>query len=524
MKDSRGSRLAKNSIMMNLRMAFSLGISLYTARVVLEVLEVTNYGIFNLVGGIIALFTFINASMTAASSRFISYEIGKKENNIIALKSIFNCSFLIHLGIALIVLLLTETIGLWVLNYKLVIPQERISDANWLYQLSIFSTMIGLTQVPYTAVIIANEKLSFFAVLDIVQSLLKLVIVFLLIIIPGSKLIIYGFLIMAVHFLIAMSARFYCIKNYEYCHLNPKLIFKEKIVPMIKFSGWDLFGNLAVMGRSQGVSILANLFFGPIANAAIGIADQLQVTITSFASNITVPLKPQVIKSYASGDISYMCGLILRGIKISFLVILFIVLPLLIETNFILNIWLTEVPSYSDWICRWSIIFVFFSNISLILVTGVHAIGRIKRSNLINGILYILVLPITYACYKLRMSIYIPFILNSIFVILGIVNNFFCIKQFIPQLSFNLFLKQILLKCTFICCFAALFPLIIYFNLPAGWFRFLLVCFSSFSMTLLLSWTWGLDKSEKIIIINFIKNMKLFNLIKNRLIKFYRKI
>lgn len=499
-------RIAKNTILLYMRMLVSLAISLYTSRVVLEVLGVSDYGVYNVVGGVVSMFTFLNASMSGATSRFLNYELGKGSES--KLKTIFNSAMVIHIGIALLIIAVAETFGLWFLNTKLVIPPASMYAAHWVYQLSILSAAISITQVPYNASIMAEEKMSVFAYFDIIGTFLRLGIVFLLLVIPANKLITYAILIVIVGTGMMMTYRLYCIRHFDYCRISLKHISKATIKPMLTFSGWDLYGNLSVMARTQGISMLANMFFGTVVNAAMGIAGQVQGALNGFATNVTVALKPQIIKSYASGDYAYMSQLLFRGAKFSFLIILFLALPILIETPFVLSVWLKTVPEYTVGICRLTLGFIFFSNMSVVLVTGVHATGNIKSPSLINGSLYLAVLPITYLAYKLNSTVYIPFILNLIFICIGSLANFYYTKRYVKILSIRRYLTQVLFRCMAVALMSAIVPISICYCMPQGWIRFITVCLVSFSSTAILSLYCAMNSSEREIIFNALNKIK----------------
>ena len=501
----RNKRIVKNTGFLYIRMLFSLVVSLYTSRVVLDVLGVSNYGIYNVVGGVVAMFLFINDSMAGATSRFLTYEIGAGDLG--SLRKVFNGAMFVHIIIALIVIAISETVGLWFLNNKLVLDSDAMYAARIVYQLSILSTVVGLIQVPYHAVIIANERMSIYAILDVVFTVIRLLIVYLLLVLPGQKLILYALLTTLVSLLSVFSYRFYCNRTFPYCRVSIRAVQKDVIKPMLSFSGWDLYGNLSVTARSQGVNMLANIFFGPVANAAIGIAGQVQGTITRFATNVTTAIKPQIIKSYAAKDFKYMSQLLFSGSKIAFLIIFILALPILVETPFVLGVWLKEVPDYTVWICRLCLLFSLFSNISVVLVTGVHATGDVRGPSLINGTLYLSVVPITYFAFKAGASIYLPFALNALFVFFGALANFLYTKHYVPSLSLRMFFMQIVFKCLFVAVISLIIPILLSLWLPAGWPRFFIICVVSVIMTAVFSYLIALNLSERKLIIDIFKKL-----------------
>lgn len=497
--------IVKNTGALYIRMLFSMAISLYTSRVILDVLGVNDFGVYNVVGGIVAMFTFLNDSMAGATSRFITYEIGTGHTD--HLKKVFNCAMLVHLIIAFLVVIVAETFGLWFLNNKLVIDPSSMGAARCVYQLSILSTIVGLTQVPYTAAIIANERMSVFAFLDIAFNVIRLLIVYMLLVLSGNKLILYAIMTTITGLLSAFIHRFYCIRNFHYCRFSVKEVQGDIMKPILSFSGWDLYGNLSVTARGQGISMLANMFFGTVANAAIGIAGQVQGAISRFATNVTTAIKPQIIKSFAAKDFNYMSQLLFSGSKFAFLTIFILALPVLVETPFILGVWLKEVPAYTVWICRLGLCFSLFSNISVVLVTGVHATGNIKGPSLINGSLYLSVVPITYFAYKMGASIYLPFFLNAVFVLFGALANFLYTKCYVRTLSFKSFLVNVVFKCLLVTIISAIVPCLLVSRLPDGWGRFMIICAVSFTISVSASYWIGLVSSERRFIAQILKKI-----------------
>lgn len=441
-------RIAKNTTALYIRMFIGMAVSLYTSRVILEILGVENFGVYNVVGGVVSLFSFLNASMSGATSRFITFELGRGNNT--GLKGVFNSAMFVHILIALSVVIICETFGIWLLQSKLEIPQESRNAAMWVFQCSIAGTAISVTQIPYTACIIAHEKMSAFAYIDLLNTFLKLGIVYLLTVLPGNKLQVYGILVLILSTSIALIYRIYCIRNFKECRLSLKSIEKSDMKAMLSFSGWNLYGSMSTVVRNQGVAILANIFFGAIANAAIGISNQVQGIVNAFATNITMAIKPQIIKSYASREYERYVNLINWGSKISFFLMFLVALPIIVEMPYILELWLKTVPEYTVSICRLTLIFVLFSNISLIAVSGVHATGKIKRATVINGSLYLSIIPISFIAYKYGKLIYLPFYLDIIFVFGGAIVNLYYATKWIPDFAFIKYMCNILARCVMI--------------------------------------------------------------------------
>lgn len=438
MSDSNNKRIAKNTVVLYARMAFSMMVSLYTSRVVLRELGAEDFGINNVVAGVVAMFSFLNASMSGATSRFLTFQLGKGDNE--TLKKNVAVAKSMHLFIAVIVILLAETIGLYFLNYKLVIPEHRSFAANIVFQCCILSTFFTITQVPYTACVLSHEKMTVYAILEITSTCLKLVAVCLLSL-GSDKLIFWGGLTAGVTILISMFYRIYCWRNHF--ESRSKLSIEKNILKsMLNFSGWDLYGNLSVMARTQGVNMLLNLFFGPLMNAAAGIATSVQGAVMSLSSNLVVAMRPQIVKRYARGEIESMLKLLDDVSKLAFLLISLLTIPLIVETDYVLSLWLGDVPKYASQICIYVLLFNVFANQSVILISVVHATGKIFRPSFINGTLYLLVIPVSYISFKFNGDYWTSFLFNVIAVFLGMLSNAWTIHLYIPSFSFKRFILK----------------------------------------------------------------------------------
>ena len=465
-------RIAKNTLMLYGRMLFSMVVSLYTSRVVLNALGVEDYGIYNIVGGIVAMLDFLNGSMSGATSRFMTFELGR--GNLVRQKETFASAMIIHIGIALFVLFFAETIGLWLLENKLVIPDNRMVAARVVYQLSIVSAVLAITQVPYNACLTSHEKFDVFAYFSIITITLRLLIVFMLRIGDFDKLIQYSVLSACVSFLMICVYRVYCIRHFE----EARFIFvwrKDILKPMLGFSGWDMFGNLSVMARTTGVNMLMNIFYGPIFNAAVGIATQVQGAISNLANNIVTASRPQIIKQYASDNHDEMFGIVTTMTKLAFVLLAVFTIPIISEIDFILKLWLGDnVPEHAGVFCVYTLLFNFFANMSVMMGAVIHATGRIKRISLINGLLYISVIPVTYMAYKCGVSSSFPFIYNVIAVILGTISNAWTVKLYIPSFKFIKYIVNVLLKCIVILGIGILLVHILFEEISGEWLRFVI--------------------------------------------------
>lgn len=414
---SNNQRIAKNTVMLYIRMLLSMVVSLYTSRVVLEVLGVEDYGIYGVVGGVVAMFSFLNTSMAGATSRFLTFEMGRGDEQ--RLRDTFSSALIIHIGIAVVVFILAETVGLWFLNNKLVIPDGRIHAAHWVYQLSILGMFVSVTQVPYNATIIAHEKMDIYAYIELLHVFLKLGIVYLLAIGDSDKLILYALLVLAVNILIAGTYRFYCVRHYEESHFVFH-INKEVSKGILSFSLYNLLGNMGYVVNTQGTNFVINMFFGVVYNASASIGATISGVVTGFASNIMTAFRPQITKTYAQGNISKFQSLLSWALKSILLVYALVAVPVGFTIQQLLAIWLIEVPPYTDIFCQLLLVSIFFETARYIINMGIHATGKVKWVSIFSGISFILNPFIIYVLYRFGFPIsfaYVSVIFINIFLL-----------------------------------------------------------------------------------------------------------
>lgn len=504
MATSSNKRIAKNTLMLYIRMFISMAISLFTSRIILRELGVSDYGVYNVVGGVVALISFLNASMSGATTRFLTYEQENKDKTI--LRKTFGSSLIIHLALALVIVVILETVGLWFLCKYIDIPSSSWSQALWVYQFSIASTFFSIIKVPYNAAIIAHEKMSIYAYIEILGSVFNLGIALLLIIIANNKLILYSALQSSTILIITLFYILFCIRNFPEC--SKRIIIDRKLFrPMFSFFGWDLYGNLSTIARGQGVNILMNMFFGVSANTAYGISNQIQSAVGSFSANIVTAVKPQIIKSYAANEYQRMITLIYSSSKLIYVLLLLISLPLLLEMFFVLELWLGEVPQYTVWFARLTVAFLFLAAMSTILVTGVHATGDIRRPSFINGSIYLSVVPISYLAYKLGFSIYLPLMINVVFVFIGCLVNLITLKKFVVLISIKTYLIHVIFPCLF-ASFISFIPSYVVHSLQlTPWIRFISVLLTSAFCVVTASYFIVATKEERKLISFYIKSI-----------------
>ncbi len=390
-----------------IRMLVIMGVSFYTVRVVLDTLGVTDFGLYNLVASFVIMMAFLNSTLTSGTQRFLTFEIGK--NDLVKLKQTFSTALLIHIALAFLILILGETIGLWLLYEKMNIPVDRFDAAFWVYQFAIASTMVTVIQVPYNALIIAHERMHIFAYVSIIEAILKLLVVYLLLVVSFDKLIVYGVLMFFVSLSIATFYRVYVMRNYEESHFS--LSFDKEIVKsMLQFSGWNLFGTIGVIMSNSGVALLLNLYFGPIANAAYAISMQVSSGLNQFVNSFQTAMTPQITKLYASEKIDELNNFLYQNTKYAFLLLWIVVLPIFLKLEYIVSIWLTQIPPNTIIFTKLLIVYGLMYSFIRPLVMAIQATGKIKGIQLSAGILLILVLPISWILLENNFPIYSPFI------------------------------------------------------------------------------------------------------------------
>ena len=489
-------RIAKNTGYLYVRMLITLLISLYTSRLVLDELGITDYGIYNVVGGLITIFSFINGSMAQASQRFITFEVGT--GNISELNKIFSTCVYIHILLACVIILLGETVGLWYVYNVAVIPPDRFTSALWIYQCSIIVSCATVVTVPYNALIIAHERMSAFAYLAIVETVLKLGIVYILIVLPFDRLITYGVLMAAVAVLMrflygAYSSRLFpetkLMRSFDLAYLRS----------MGGFAGWSFFGSIAAVGYSQGLNLLLNFFFNPAINAARGVAVTVQSVLRNFSSNFQVAVNPQITKSYAVGDMKYMHSLIYRASLFSFFLFFLFALPVFLEIDTLLSIWLVETPEYTSIFIR---ILLVISSVELLaspLNVSAQATGGIRTYEVATGVILLLIVPISYVVLRLSPKPENAFMIFLLQVCIAQVARLFMIKKKIG-LSLRQYIGKVVIRIILVSAVAAIIPVAVHMNVGERILRLICVTVSCVTFTPGVIYLFGLNKSEQAIV------------------------
>lgn len=491
-------RIAKNTLMLYVRMLFGMLVSLYTSRVVLQALGVEDYGIYNVVGGVVAMFSIISNSLSSSVSRFLTFELGK--GNMEGLKRVFSTSLSIHVVLALAFILLGETLGLWFLNTHMTIPENRLSAANWVFHASVFTFVINLLSVPFSASIVSHERMSAFAYIGILDIILRLLIV-LFIAYSGwnfDRLIVYALLLVVVVCIMQAIYWSFCTRNFEECRFKLSLdssYWKE----MGSFAGCNFIGGSASLLKDQGVNILLNLFIGPVINAARGIANTVNNVLASFASNFMTALKPQITKSYAAGDYGYMVSLVERGSRFSYYILLLFALPMLFETEFVLTLWLKHYPEHTVNFVRLILIVTMCDILSNTLIILKAATGNVRNYQIVVGGMLLMNFPLSYFCLKVDFppeSTLVVALLVSIFCL--ILRLLFLRK--IPGFSMKRYLCKVCGNVLIVTFISMILPLLLYKQMSDGIVRFFLICVLTTLCSSAAIYFVGCNKNEQMFI------------------------
>lgn len=512
---SDNKRIAKNTLMLYFRMLLMLVVELYAARIILQTLGVSDYGLYNVVGGIVAMFSFISATLSTGTQRFLTYALG--EGNIEKMKSVFSTASYLHVLIAIFVFVVSEVVGLWLLNNHMQIQNDRMSAAFWVFQFSVITAMVAIIQVPFTSSMIAHEKMDIYAWLSVYDAVMKLLIVYLIQVVNADKLILYSLLYFLVHVSTALIYIFFSRLKFCECRIYGgfnKVIFRE----IASFSGWNIFGCCGALIQGPGVNILLNMFFGTVVNAARGIAFQVNSLILQFVGNFQTAVNPQIVKLYASGQIDRMMQLVIGNSKMAAYLLLLIAVPLFIESEFVLELWLGDYPDYTPIFLRIIIIQSFVQTINRPVVMALHAVGKMKTLNLTVGSVLILSLPLSYVLLRMGVSPVTIFWVNILPWLVELFIELLLLKKYI-DFPFWGFYKKV---------YGVVFPIaVLMFVIPyiikslfncEGWGGFVILCFVGIISSCLIIFYIGISASLRNRIIEAIclriRRLRSFKLIK----------
>lgn len=491
---------------MSIRMVIVLAITLYTSRVILEVLGVEDYGVYNVVAGFVTMFGFFNSSLSNGIQRFYNFELGK--NGVDGARRVYNMAMLIQILLAIIIVIPTEIFGLWYLHNKMVIPEGRMFAAEWVFQLSLLTFVFNIIQVPYTAAVMAHERMDFYAVVSVLDVLLKIGSVFIIPILQGDSLILYGVLTTIVSLLNLLLYYIYSKRNFREINIE-KVFRKDLFKEMLSFSGWNVFGTLGQMLKDQGVNLILNFFFGPVVNAARAIANQVNGGLQSFVSNITIPVRPQVVQSYSQSNISRSLNLTYTISKLSCYILLIMSLPIMLEINYILNIWLGDnIPAYTSVFVLIIVLNSFISNLNSAISGLVHATGKMKVYQLCGGSISLVSIIFVY----IAMLIWdIPSIALIVLLVLDCVRQIVALvvlKSIVSEFSLKKYLREVLVPLIFVVSVSSLFPILVHLFMPDGFLRLCVVLIVSTVSISICIYIIGLNRNEKSILVQILGNVK----------------
>lgn len=500
---SNNKRIAKNTVFLYLRMLFLMFLGFYSSRVTLRVLGQENYGIYNLVAGVIVMFQFLNASLTSAMQRYLNFALG--EDNLDAVKKVFSICMRIYIILSLILLFLCETIGLAILNFYLNIPKDRLYASNIVFHISSITMIVNMLRIPFNSAIISSEKMSFFAYVSIIEGILKLLILYVLQIDCIDKLILYSILVLLVSIIILIIFFIYCKKRIYFINFS-KYKDVELVKSLMTFSGWNVFGSFASLAVNQGINIFINKFFGVLLNAALAAANQANNAISSFLTNFQTAFHPQLVKSFAKNDMDYVYNFTYRTSKYSFFLMYFLILPFSINLNFVLSFWLSEVPNMTADFINIMLLISLTDSISDPFWMLAMAEGNIKKYQIVGSISLLCILPISYILLYFGFSAYWTLVVKLLQGILFMLYRLFYLKKRI-KLPLRNFFTTVLIR-VFLIILISYPSVILVYNISSkigSISQFFISCFFSCFILIFLYWVIGIDKQERKIVKSILK-------------------
>ena len=496
-------RIAKNTLMLYFRMLLTLAVSLYASRIVLQVLGASDYGLNNVVAGFVTLFTFVNSTLASGTQRFLTYSIGVKDE--LKLKKVFATALSLHAFFALLFFIVLETIGLWFLHNKLSIPAGRETAAFWVFQFAIISTMAQIIQVPFNAVLASREKFNIYAYMSIYDATMKLLIVFLIQIGNFDKLIFYSALFTAVSLSSTFIYNIYCRKHFDECTTPMRQNFDKNLCKEIGlFSGWNIMGCTAAIASNQGVNTLMNMFLGTLINAARGISIQITSVLNQLVNNFFTAVNPQITKLFAEKKYDEMLHLAMNASKFGVALMLLISVPLVVEMNYVLTLWLGKFPSHTLFFTKCAVVQALIMALSRPLVAILHANGKMKLPNIFSGTALLLILPITYVMLKQKVDIDIVVIVNIIPWICQVIFSIFLVRHLTGINSFQYF-PDVIRKLIIVASFSFLAAFFIHFSMEESFIRLISVTAASSILLAGCSYLLLFDKTYRVKIVHFIK-------------------
>jgi Na+-driven multidrug efflux pump len=486
-------RVLKNTALLYMRMLFVMGVSLFTVRIVLKYLGVTDYGIYSAVGGVVMMLAFLSNSMSAATQRFFSFDLGRKDYA--SLQKTFSTSFFVYILFSLIILVIAETVGVWFVKNRLTFPPERLDAALWAFQLSILSFIVSILTIPYNALVVARERMSMFAYLSIFEVVGRLGVAFVLSVSMYDRLKVYSVLMFVIIMVVFLLFRFFCVRNFSESHII-YVYDRDLLKKLIGFTGWNLFGAVAGVFNNQGVNVILNIFFGPAVNGARTLSFQISTSLNQFVTNFMLATRPQITKYYAKGELSNMMNLVFTSSKFSFFLLMIFGIPILTETHIILKLWLSEVPAFVEVFTNLTILIALVDSLSYPLMTAAQATGNIKTYQAIVGTILLLLLPISYLFFKLHYPPYTIMLIALTCSVVALFARLILLKNMV-QLDIFKYTKEVILKTVLVFVITSFSVLFLKSHLNEGVLRLVIVCFTSAILSIFSIYFFGLNSKEK---------------------------
>lgn len=493
-RSAANKRIAVNTAFLYVRMLVLMFVNLYASRVVLKGLGVDDYGIYTVVGGFVALFALVSASLTGACSRFLNYEMGR--GNPEKLKTVFSTAVMIQCVLILVVVTLAETVGLWYVNNVMVYDVARRTAVNWCFQFSVFTFCVNLMSVPFSAAVVAHERMKVFSYVSIYQGLAILAVAALLPLVGFDKLIFYAGMLCVIHSSVRFAYQVYCRRNFEECRIN-WVLDKPLLRKMLAYSLWHLIGNGATVLKTYGVDVVLNLFFGPSVNAAKGVANQVETHVNQFVGNFMMAMNPQITQSYANGNQDYMFNLVNRGARFSFFLMLVLSLPIIINAHEVLNLWLAEVPNYAVIFVQLALVVAIVSSLSRPLVTAQNATGNVRNYQLVVGGIVLLNLPLCLVALKLGADASAVVVIALIVELVALFARVYMIPFTIKEFNAFAFVRNVILRCVCVSAVSCIVPCIMAVCLEESILMFFLNVVACLISTSLTVFYLGCERSER---------------------------
>ncbi len=497
MKNTR--RIIFNTASMHIRMLITIGLSLYTSRVVLDALGIIDFGLYSVIASVVAMFGFLNSSMIASLQRHLAYEFGRKD--FVAVRKIFNAGLVIHIGLAIVVVVIGNSLGVWFIKRYLTIPLERMDVAIWALRFVILSFVFNIISIPFQSFLNAKEQMVVISIVGIIESILQLTVAIVIANSNADRLVLYAPLLTCVFFISLIAYSIICYARYRECKpmiVKEGFLYKE----LTGFAGWNLFGTLAVMMKAQGIAILLNIFLGPAINAAYAIANKVNSQLSYFSISVTKAISPQIIKNYGLGNREEFIKLISQSSKFTFYMLYIISLPVLLEAGFVLDIWLKDVPEYAVIFCRLIIINSLLDSISFALIDAALATGRIRNYQMVIGSIVMLNLPLSYIALRLGGPPYIVLMLSIVISFIATMLRFSFLHRMVDFPVFR-FLREVMLQLLMVVIITLMSTLPLLVSLEKGGGRFLSILFVSAITSIIAVYLVGLRESER----NYIKGI-----------------